>query len=431
MDDLNDKLTGGNLTASEWNQPMSEIQSVIEGLGQALSGGDLTQLGKGIAGYVASGQFYTDSGTANAKVLTTIGAKQSATGYADGFTAVFRNGTLNTGATTVNVSGLGVVNIFFDGAALVGGEMPAGSLCTVHYDNANGRVDLIPELSQLYSNGSVIGIGAVPDLGVGLHIKISDSGGTVFSGADALALESNGSTGLTILSGTGSSGNIYFGDSDSNSSGVITYSHGDDRFDFHAVDINVMSLRNGLYMDGATGGDLGADTINASGIFVDGIELTIGTLVSGYDRRQITQIESDIGVDTNSFDIDAVISAAWESVGPTGSGATNIWTALNNVPSAASVVILKLRNEVTGVTNTTTYKSQINARSTGSSATVGDSTVVSSTEFVNTSGGSEKTGTFDTIFIPIDSSRRFDMYMSLTGSPTVNIAVAYLVGWLE
>ncbi len=86
MEDLNDKITGGTLLATEWNQVPSEIQNVIEGLSISLSAGDLDQLGKGIAGYVANGTFYTDSGIADAYVLTQIGLKQGPTAYTDGMT---------------------------------------------------------------------------------------------------------------------------------------------------------------------------------------------------------------------------------------------------------------------------------------------------------------------------------------------------------
>ena len=108
MQDLNDKITGGNLSAAEWNEVPSEIQIVIENTGQTLSGGDLNQLGKAIADYVANGSFYTDSGTANAKVLTAIGLKQAPTAYTDGMVVTFVVGTTNTGATNVNVATLGV-----------------------------------------------------------------------------------------------------------------------------------------------------------------------------------------------------------------------------------------------------------------------------------------------------------------------------------
>lgn len=144
MDDLNDKVTGGTLTAAEWNQVPSEIQSVIEGLGITLSGGDLNQLGKAIAGYVANGTFYTDSGAADAYVLSVIGSKQAPTAYTDGLEAVFIVGNTNTGASTVNVAGLGVKSIKKSSAtvALAAGELVAGAEYILIFDLAGDSFDL-------------------------------------------------------------------------------------------------------------------------------------------------------------------------------------------------------------------------------------------------------------------------------------------------
>jgi len=51
MQDLNDKVKGSSLTATEWNEVPSEIQQAITDSGQTLSSGDLTQLSKAIGGY--------------------------------------------------------------------------------------------------------------------------------------------------------------------------------------------------------------------------------------------------------------------------------------------------------------------------------------------------------------------------------------------
>jgi len=72
-----------------------------------------------------------------------------------------------------------------------------------------------------------MGIGDAKDLGVGLHIKVSDTGASVDSQPDTLVLEENGGSGITILSGTGSSGEIAFGDSGDNNIGRIVYAHTD------------------------------------------------------------------------------------------------------------------------------------------------------------------------------------------------------------
>ncbi len=168
MQDLNDKNSGDSLTAAEWNEVPSEIQNVIEGLGITLSGGDLNQLGQGIAGYVVNGDFGTDSGAADAYVVTEIGGKQKPPAYTDGFRLSFRVGNTNTGASTVNAFGLGVKNIFYRGGALVGGELITGLVVNLVYDFTNGRFDIVPNLSNtIIANGdwvinNNVGIGVTP-----------------------------------------------------------------------------------------------------------------------------------------------------------------------------------------------------------------------------------------------------------------------------
>ncbi len=138
MQDLNDKNTGDTLAASEWNQPASEIQNVIEGTNQTLSGGDLNQLGKGIVDNIANGTFYTESGAADAYVLTVIGSKQPPTAYTNGMQIKFVVGNTNTGASTVNVATLGVKSIVTkDGGALQANDLLAGETATCRYDGTN------------------------------------------------------------------------------------------------------------------------------------------------------------------------------------------------------------------------------------------------------------------------------------------------------
>lgn len=140
MQDLNDKVTGGSLSASEWNEVPSELQNVIEGLGQGLSSSDLNQLGKSIAGYAASGDFYTDSGVADAYVLTPIGSKQAPPTYANGngLRIRFAAGNTNTGPSTVNVATLGVKSLLGeDGKALIANDLIAGTVYTFDYDGTD------------------------------------------------------------------------------------------------------------------------------------------------------------------------------------------------------------------------------------------------------------------------------------------------------
>lgn len=146
MEDLNDKVTTGTLTAAEWNQVPSELQNVIENLGITLSGSDLNQLGKGIAGYAVNGDFFTDGGGANAYVLTVIGLKQKPTEYTDGFEIEFIAANPNTTASTVNVAALGIVDLVdSNGDALTGGEINGRT--RARFDDASGDFQLIAVLT--------------------------------------------------------------------------------------------------------------------------------------------------------------------------------------------------------------------------------------------------------------------------------------------
>ena len=65
------------------------------------------------------------------------------------------------------------------------------------------------------------------DLGLGLHIKTADSGASVANEADELVVEGSGDAGMSILSGTGNTGSINFGDSGDNDIGRLVYNQDD------------------------------------------------------------------------------------------------------------------------------------------------------------------------------------------------------------
>lgn len=83
----------------------------------------------------------TVGGSANAITLTpTIAATAYTAGLAYSFTA----GSTNTGATTVNVSGVGITNIYqMGGAALTGGEITANGMYILEYSSVLGGFSLI------------------------------------------------------------------------------------------------------------------------------------------------------------------------------------------------------------------------------------------------------------------------------------------------
>ena len=145
MQDMNDKVFGGGapdgeLLATEWNQPASELQNIIEGMGIALSGADVFQVFKALAGFVAAGEFYSESGAANAYVLTTIASRQGLQANDsnhDGALIRFRPSATNTGASTVVVNGLAAEAITReDGSALQAGDLDTTRDAYIRWDNA-------------------------------------------------------------------------------------------------------------------------------------------------------------------------------------------------------------------------------------------------------------------------------------------------------
>lgn len=171
MRDLNDKITGNTLTASEWNDLPSEVQNIIEAVGQTLSSGDLNQLGKAISDYVANASFYVDSGVADVYVFSVVGSIQSPTAYTNGMMCRALITNVNTGASTVNVAGLGIKQIRdADGNVLVSGELDG--YVQMVYNSASGHFRLLGATGYITTipeggTGATTASGARTNLGVG------------------------------------------------------------------------------------------------------------------------------------------------------------------------------------------------------------------------------------------------------------------------
>ena len=125
----------------------------------------------------------------------------------------------NTAANGVSIDGLTIKDggISATTGAIVFNEASA---------DVDFRVESNGNASMLHVNGgnNLVGIGADPDLGAGLHIKTADTGASVDGNADELVIEGTRS-GLSILSANNDFGYILFGDDGSNNIGSIRYGH--------------------------------------------------------------------------------------------------------------------------------------------------------------------------------------------------------------
>ena len=105
------KVNGNTVDADEYNNLATGLKTAIENSGQVIDTSH-TQISKAMANYAAVSTFYTDSGAANAYVLTSIGSFQSPSSYTKGMQIRFRAGNAGTGAAgTVNVNTLGVKSL--------------------------------------------------------------------------------------------------------------------------------------------------------------------------------------------------------------------------------------------------------------------------------------------------------------------------------
>lgn len=145
--------------------------------------GDLTGawVSDDISRYLGSGDFYTDSGAANAYVLTPTTGKVGPSGYSDGMRVRFIANNNNTGiAVTVNVNGLGVKSI-----VRANGSAPYADLIDgrteIVFDLGNDRFELVDSdhamIStagyQKFSNGIVIQWGISTGVTSGSSVPIT------------------------------------------------------------------------------------------------------------------------------------------------------------------------------------------------------------------------------------------------------------------
>lgn len=92
-----------------------------------------TNLNQHIAQMTNHIRYSNDTGSANAKVITF--SDNAPTSYIEGMAVSFKNNVQNTGATTVNINGLGAKNIFkSNGSNLTSGSLIANSVYTIRYN---------------------------------------------------------------------------------------------------------------------------------------------------------------------------------------------------------------------------------------------------------------------------------------------------------
>jgi len=142
MADVPVQTPSSELQYTEFNNITEGLRNLINTTSQTASSGDTNQYAKSAAEYAASGWFYTDSGAADAYVLTNIGTLKSSNDYGARELISFRAANANTGASTVNVATKGVKNIKkADGSTdPAAGDIPTDKDTWARYDGTNFRL---------------------------------------------------------------------------------------------------------------------------------------------------------------------------------------------------------------------------------------------------------------------------------------------------
>jgi len=138
----NDTFTDGALpkhNAGHINNTIAEIQNLITDFGLVNDLADQHQQSR-VANIVAAlGSFYTDSGAADAYVLSPIGVQKGVTALTGGMKIRFKAANTNTTASTVNINSIGLKDIRDeDGNALTAGMIVSGKYYEIIYDSVAG-----------------------------------------------------------------------------------------------------------------------------------------------------------------------------------------------------------------------------------------------------------------------------------------------------
>lgn len=190
---------------------------------------------------------------------------------------------------------------------------------------------------------------------------------------------------------------------------------------FEGIDVDILFVQ--------VSGGAHARTTGTNG----GIIPLVGPDVTNYVKGVTTYVEDDVGAGATSLDVEAShVANSWESVGPTGSGAANIWTALDSMPIGALYAKVKITSIISGSTLSTDYIIEVWARVTGSSTAIVERLLIARSQFTNGSaaGTTGKSSDVNSENIPLDANGRFDLRYAVAGGASISTSIsAYLSGF--
>ena len=224
-----------------------------------------------------SGKAYTASGT-------TLTLSAALTNGTDEMYCVF----LGRAVGTVNAPAGSVDTVQLADDAVTADKLASG------VGGVAGITSSADATAMTITSDEKIGIGETTPLGL-VHVKTGDSGASADSNADELIVEGSGNSGINILSGTSSSGNVTFGDSDDANVGRLEYNHGDNSIRLDAAGSQILMITSASEI--GTGSSSGTLTLEGGATYPGG-EIKLAGGVAGSNPGTII-FSTDDGTDTD------------------------------------------------------------------------------------------------------------------------------------
>ena len=181
----------------------------------------------------------------------------------------------------------------------------------------------------------------------------------------------------------------------------------------------------------------GADIVTVAGDEIEFIEYATGDwrltsyskiadlIISGNVRAGNVQVNKG-ELTINEFDIDNdVIENAWETVGPTGSGATNIWTGIDDLPNNATVLLVNMKLSVTSAASGSQGISVYAASGDASSPVDSENNIIGNLFRVAGAGSEILENKTSSIMIPLGAGSIFKIKWSATNDSARKAGLFY------
>ena len=188
-----------------------------------------------------------------------------------------------------------------------------------------------------------------------------------------------------------------------------------------ASGINACLAKNGE--NAATGDlDLGSNKITA---LADGTADTdAATVVQAKNATHANNSNGNPNVSDTLFDPTSFSAGSFSSVGPTGSGATNTWAALDSVPAGVDWIEVKVFIDAS-IASGTACNAALYARINGGTDTNGTDNEIANI-YTKGATGALEAATVTHAKIPVDSNVIFELLWLETGSALIDV---YLTGY--